>query len=75
MQIRFDTTDYINSHAKAPKGKGNWAFDITWSNGRGGHEAGSFYYSGKLADAKRAAKEYAKANGFGATQAKIFVCA
>ena len=37
MSIKFDTTDYVFSHEKEPRGRGKWAFEnelgeVVWIN-------------------------------------------
>ena len=55
MTVQVSTTEYQFSHGKRPRGEGSWAFFFT--------DAHVFWFTGKYADAKRAAVAEAKQRG------------
>ena len=56
MKVDFHTDEYMFSHAKAPSGRGSWAFQICAINGETGKGGIHFSPSMTLADARRWAK-------------------
>jgi len=54
IKIEFDTTSYVFSHGRSPRGYGSWAFD--WGTGP------QFAPTGTYAEAKRWASETARAS-------------
>lgn len=55
--ITFSNDKYLFSHGKAPRGCGQWAFQL----GRNGRMV---FWFGTLSDAKKAVKDIAKREGF-----------
>lgn len=53
----FDTTPFVLSHGKEPRGGSNWAFDFCKGNPRFGGRlvAGCVFFNGTFAQAKKAA--------------------
>lgn len=62
MSIEINTTEYVFSHGKAPRGTGSWFF---FGNRCCQFIAGSYAsFNGTFAEAKQQAKAWAKANRF-----------
>lgn len=59
MRIYYDTTEYHFSHGRAPRGIGQWAFQVTPEPGR--HEL--FWAWGTYTEAKRHVARYVRENG------------
>lgn len=57
----FDTTAFVSSHGKEPRGGSNWAFDLCKGNPRSGGRlvAGCVFFDGTFAQAKKAAAKKA----------------
>jgi hypothetical protein len=56
MTIYYTTQEYVRSHGKQPRGYGMWGFFIDRAGIDRRH---LFWYTGKFAEAKRAAYAYA----------------
>jgi hypothetical protein len=55
--IHFDTTPFVRSHGRQPKGRGGWAFSF----GREAPQVPAFFSPGMTyAEAKKWAAEYAR---------------
>lgn len=53
--MRTNTDQFRNSHGKAPKGYGTWAFEITGTDGRGAYTTETYFITGKMSDARKQA--------------------
>ena len=61
MTVTFDTSAYEDSHGKAPRGRGSWAF----SPDRNGDKPDRIIWcNGTYADAKASARLKARVEGF-----------
>ena len=63
MTPSIETNRYFNSHMKTPRGRGLWLFETA-------ARAVVFEFNGSYAEAKKAAQDWARANG----QAALYVC-
>ena len=62
MKVTFDTGSYMFSHGVAPKGKGLWIFEVTFSDRLGSYTGGNtIKVSESFTNAKREAKREALA--------------
>lgn len=66
MAIEFNTTDYQFSHGRSPRGLGGWAFSYE----RNPEMAAIFWVNGSYGEAKRVARDKARADG----RSEVFVC-
>ena len=59
MAVEFNTTDYVFSHGRAPRGVGAWAFSFV----RHPEMDQMFWVNGSFAEAKRVMRARAVAEG------------
>lgn len=65
-EVRFETSDYVFSYGKEPKGSGQWIFFLGKKNVRASdhdYDKYAFSYNGSYGDAKKAAEKEAKKRG------------
>ena len=67
MTVYFNTTEYEFSHGKSPRGRGGWAFSFVR---RPDVMTEVFWVNGTYAEAKKVARDKAKAEG----SDEVFVC-
>jgi hypothetical protein len=66
--MRTNVDEYVNSHGKAPRGSGMWAFEVNGTDGDGRYTSETYFISGKFADAKREAARRLKQDVGGVKQ-------
>ena len=53
--MRMETAEYEFSHGRKPRGQGDWAFDLTFTDGNGRSCTETRFANGTLAQARAAA--------------------
>jgi len=76
MKATFYTNEFMNSHAREPKGHGYWGFDVSLCVAeRGTTSLGQYWATGTYSAAKREAKKRAEqdARSIGGTGKQLVV--